>query len=65
MLILERKDDETVLIYPSPNIAPDMTVAELFSQPIKIKAHCDESKVKVSIDVPPAFTVVRDELETA
>ena len=60
----ENKGSETVLIYPSLDVDPNMTVAELFSQPIKIKAHCDESEVKVSIDAPPAFTVVRDKQET-
>jgi hypothetical protein len=36
MLVLERKDGESILVYPSPNIDPVLTVRELFSQPVKV-----------------------------
>ena len=37
MLVLTRKEGESILIYPADNIDPDMTIRELFSKPIKIR----------------------------
>jgi len=65
MLVLERRTGQSVLIYPSDDIDPEMTVAELFSRgPIRIAVRCrDHTAVKLAIEAPGTVKVIRDELK--
>jgi len=64
MLSLQRKLNEEILIFPSGNIDPTMTVAELFADgAFVIKVHeIQNYRVKIGIEVPLCLTVVRKEL---
>ena len=66
MLVLTRREGESFLIYPSPDINPAMTVAELFQQPITVTlVDCKPGRVKVGIEAPRKLAVAREELVTA
>jgi len=64
MLALTRREGETILVYPSLDVDPQMTVAELFKDgPIrigidKIKA----TQAKVLIQAPKTLEIVREEI---
>lgn len=64
MLVLSRKEGERLRLYPSANIDPDMTVAELFSHgAIEIEiAAIKGSNVKVAVDAPYGILILRKEL---
>ena len=65
MLVLSRKKGQSLYIYPSPDINPDMTVAELFKDgPIKVRiVEMSRNQVKVGIDASRDLKVLRDELK--
>ena len=67
MLVLSRKENEVILICPSLDVDPDMTVAGLFKDgPIKLRLNkIVKGQEKVSLDVPRALQIARDELVTA
>jgi sRNA-binding carbon storage regulator CsrA len=60
MLTLTRKESEIILIHPSEDLDPTMTVAELFSAgPIKvIVAETNQSDVQIGIDLPGSLCVI-------
>ena len=64
MLVLTRKENEAILIYPADDVDPDMTFAELFKDgPIKPRLNkLVKGQAKVSIDAARALQIVRDEL---
>lgn len=63
MLVLTRKEDEALVIFPSNDIDPSMTVAELFNKgPIKIIVNKLAGQVKLGIKAPQGLTVLRFEL---
>ena len=63
MLVINRKDGESILIYPSLDVDPDMTVKELFSLPIRIKVYSNQNETKVCIEAPRTLNVTKEELE--
>jgi len=67
MLALTRRSGESIQIFPSRDIDPDMTVAELFKDgSIKIMIMTREhnnQQVRLGIQAPGALTVLRDELK--
>ena len=65
MLVINRKDGESILIYPSLDVDPDMTVKELFSLPIRIKVYSNQNETKVCIEAPQTLNVDREELAMA
>ncbi len=65
MLILERRPGESILIYPSSSLDPDMRVSELFGQDpirISIRSH-DNRPVKIAISAPEKIKILREELK--
>ena len=63
MLTLTRKNHQSIVIKPSDSIDPNMTVAELFEQPLEIVVHrIKNASVAISIDAPKQLKVVRKEL---
>lgn len=65
MLVLTRKEDESLLIFPSDEIDPDMTVTELFNGgPIRITINKISSQVQIGIEAPQGLTVLREELNS-
>jgi len=64
MLVLSRRKDESLLIYPSLDVAPDMTVAELFKDgPIKVMlTGITNKQASIGIDAPRSLAVARAEV---
>ena len=63
MLTLTRKNHQAILITASDQLDPNMTVAELFANPVEIVVHrIKNSSVAISIDAPEQLKVVRKEL---
>ena len=64
MLALTRKNGERLHLYPSEDIDPNMTVAELFKDgPLDIIIQDIKSNsAKVLIDAPEEIIILRDEL---
>ena len=64
MLLLTRKEGEDILIFPAPDLNPEMTVAELFKDgPITIRlSHISRTQTRIGIDAPMALQIVRPEL---
>lgn len=65
MLVLTRRPGESIHIYPSDKIRPDMTVAELFRDgPFEIHIRkINSGQVRISIRAPEELTILRNELE--
>ncbi len=65
MLVLTRRAGESIQIYPSENINPDMTVAELFRDgPFEFHIRkINPGQVRISIQAPRELTILRNELE--
>lgn len=65
MLVLTRRTGESIHIYPSADIPPDMTVAELFRDgPFEIHIRkINPGQVRISIKAPRELTILRHELE--
>ena len=65
MLVLTRRAGESIHIYPSADIPPDMTVAELFKDgPFEIHIRkINPGQVRISIKAPHELTILRNELE--
>ena len=64
MLVIERRDGESMKIFPARSVDPNMTVQELFADgPILIKIQTRNPKrAKIVIDAPAALMVARSEL---
>jgi len=61
MLIISRKDSESVLIRPSDDVDPQMTLAELFQDgPIEITVFSAAgSRVKMGVQAPQQLSIWR------
>jgi sRNA-binding carbon storage regulator CsrA len=63
MLMLTRKIGESVLIFPSDNLDPSMTVKELFIKgPITVTVCSTSNQVRLGIDAPSFLRILRNEL---
>lgn len=64
MLTLERRNGESLKIFPAGDLPSDMTVEELFSEgPLEITlTNAKKGKAKVSVRAPLKLIVRRDEL---
>ena len=64
MLVLSRRKDESLFIYPSLDVDPNMTVAELFKDgPIKVMLTSIANKqASIGIDAPQSLAVARAEV---
>ena len=68
MLVLTRKEDETLEIFPSESINPALTVAELFCDgPIRVTINkisgLAQRHVQIGVDAPRDLVIVRAELQ--
>ena len=65
MLVLERRSGESILIYPSDQLDPDMTVGELFRHhPIRVSIKSrDKGAFKIAISAPDEMKILREELK--
>ncbi len=64
MLTLTRKTDQSIVITPTADIDPDMTVAELFAES-EIEIYFNKIRqgvVSVSIQAPQELDLMRNEL---
>ena len=61
MLIVSRRDDESLLIRPGDGIDPSMTLADLFSNgPIEITVFSSNNKrVKLGVQAPEQLSIWR------
>lgn len=64
MLVFSRRAGETFVLYPAPDLDPNLTVAELFAHgPIEISVlDVRPHQARVGIEAPPALLVYRTEL---
>lgn len=63
MLVLTRKEGESILIYPATHVGDAMTVKELFAHgPIKININKLVGSVRIGIDASLDLVVLRNEL---
>jgi len=64
MLTLNRKDGESILIYPREDLDPETTVQELFAGgPIVVRVHGRKNGgTGVGIGAPAELEVLREEL---
>jgi sRNA-binding carbon storage regulator CsrA len=64
MLVLMRREQESLLIYPEDNIPEDMTVAELFANgPLEVKVtSTNDFQCKLGIKAPSELAIVRNEI---
>jgi len=67
MLIVSRRDAESILIRPGEDIDPSMTLADLFSNgPIEITIFSSNSKrVKMGVQAPEQLSIWRKNSEAA
>jgi len=67
MLIVSRRDAESILIRPSDNIDMSMTLADLFrGGPIEITIFSSGSnRVKMGVQAPAQLTIWRKDTDTA
>jgi len=65
MLLLSRRNQQGIIIEPDISIPKDMKVSELFGEGgIKIKViGVENGVVKLGIDAPNEFKILRNELE--
>lgn len=64
MLAITRKKDQSLLIFPSLDLDPDTTVAELFQNgPIEVLVNeIRGSQVRLGVIAPDDLTILRNEL---
>lgn len=67
MLIVSRRDAESILIRPGDDIDPDMTLADLFAGgPIEITVFsAGSARVKMGVQAPRALSIWRKDAEAA
>lgn len=67
MLVLTRRVGESIFIYPSETLHPDMTVRELFEQgPIRITlTRINGSQSRIGIVAPETLAIAREEVINA
>lgn len=61
MLVISRKENETVTIEPVAGLDPNLTLAQAFAEgPIAIKLiRINGSRVRLAIDAPEALKILR------
>lgn len=63
MLVLTRKEDESVVIFPSQDMDDSMTVKQLFiNGPIRVQVQNISGQVRLGIDAPIELTILREEI---
>lgn len=64
MLVLSRRSNESIYIYPSDDLSPDMTVSELFAEGgIEVTIlETSRGLIKLGIDAPMMLNVDREEI---
>ena len=65
MLILSRKEDESIFIELSDKVDPNMTVNELFANgsiEIMVVENNGKGQVRIGINAPKALNIARSEL---
>lgn len=64
MLVLTRRQGQSILIQPASQLDPSTTIADLFAQgPIEVAIlGIDGKQIKVGIDAPQTLSVLRNEL---
>jgi sRNA-binding carbon storage regulator CsrA len=63
MLVLSRKAEQSLVIFPVADIRESMTVKELFSSgPIRILLRSATGDIKLGIEAPSELTILREEL---
>jgi sRNA-binding carbon storage regulator CsrA len=64
MLVLTRRVGESILIYPSTTMRPDMTVQELFGDgPVRITVtRISGGQSRIGIIAPEALSIAREEI---
>jgi len=64
MLSIQRKLEESIHIFPSDNLDPNMTVVELFKDgAISVKViDLENGKVMLGFNAPDSFEIEREEL---
>ena len=67
MLIVSRRDAESILIRPSEGVDPNMTLADLFkSGPIEIRIFSSNGKrVKMGVQAPEQLSIWRKQAVAA
>lgn len=67
MLIVSRRDTESILIRPGDDIDPTMTLADLFANgPIEITIFSpDNHRVKMGVQAPQQLSIWRKDAKTA
>jgi len=67
MLVVSRKENESIRIEPLEGIDPNLTLSELFAQgPITLTlAHVGPRRVRLVIDAPRALKIMRGEVLVA
>ena len=65
MLVVTRKDSESILISPDDGLDPDMTLKDLFEQgPIEITVFATgEKRVKMGVQAPTQLVIWRKDGE--
>jgi sRNA-binding carbon storage regulator CsrA len=64
MLVLTRRQGQSILIRPAPDLDPATPISELFSNgPIEVAVlGVDGKQIKVGVDAPRLLSVLRNEL---
>ena len=64
MLVLSRRTDESIYIYPSDDLPDDMTVKDLFAGGgIEVFIlNAGKGQIKLGVDAPMLLNVDRDEI---
>jgi sRNA-binding carbon storage regulator CsrA len=67
VLVVSRKENESIRIEPLEGVDPNLTLRELFAQgPIVLKlTHVGPRRVRIVIEAPRALKIMRGEVETA
>ena len=63
MLVVSRKENESITIEPADGIDPSLTVGEVFARgPIVLTvAHVASRRVRITIDAPSVLKILRTE----
>ncbi|MCC6301925.1 MAG: carbon storage regulator [Gammaproteobacteria bacterium] len=65
MLVLTRKEGESVSIYPADDLDLSTPIGDVFDAPIKIKINKAKTQVSMGIEAPQGLKVVREEIVSA
>jgi sRNA-binding carbon storage regulator CsrA len=63
LLLIARREGESLYIYPDEATDPNTPISEVFSRPIRVMvSELRSSQAALAIDAPKDLTVARDEL---